>query len=206
MTNVLVIKGHPLTEKESRTVTILNHFTAAYKAEHPSDEVTELDLFKTDLPEIDEDLLSGWDAMRAGETFEGLTSAQQQKIRRFDELTEQFLNSDKIVIANPLWNLMIPTKLKAWIDTIMVAGKTFKYTANGPVSMTEGKKALHIQSNGGTYEGNDPANQYLKGILDFVGIKDYSELFIEGIDYDPEIGPKVMADAKAKAEALAKTF
>ncbi len=64
-----------------------------------------------------------------------------KKIARFNELTEQFLAADKIVIANALWNLNIPTKLKAWFDTVNVAGKTFRYTENGPEGLVTGKKS-----------------------------------------------------------------
>ena len=63
-----------------------------------------------------------------------------------------------------MWNLNVPTRLKAWVDTINVAGKTFQYTAEGPKPLTSGKKALHIQSNGGFYEGKDFASQYIKAV------------------------------------------
>lgn len=78
--------------------------------------------------------------MAAGTEFGDLSADQQAKVGRFGELTDQFLAADKIVIANPLWNLSMPTRLKAWIDTINVAGKTFKYTAEGPVGLAGGKK------------------------------------------------------------------
>ena len=72
--------------------------------------------------------------------FETLSENQQQKVARFNELTDQFLSADKVVIANPMWNLNVPTRLKAWVDTINVAGKTFQYTAEGPKPLTSGKK------------------------------------------------------------------
>ena len=123
-----------------------------------------------------------------------------------NSLTEQFLAADKIVIANALWNLNIPTKLKAWFDTVNVAGKTFRYTENGPEGLVTGKKALHIQSNGGVYNGQDFASQYVKGILNFVGINQVDQLFIEGIDYDPDRADELMQNALDKAAALGKSF
>ena len=183
MASVLVVKGHPLTAQESRSVKALSAFLDSYKESHPDDEVTVLELYRDDIPEIDEELLSGWEALRAGAEFSTLSESQQHKIARFNELTDQFLASDKIVIANALWNLNIPTKLKAWFDTVNVAGKTFRYTENGPEGLVSGKKALHIQSNGGVYNGQDFASQYVKGILYFVGIDQVDQLFIEGIDY-----------------------
>ena len=64
--------------------------------------------------------------------------------------------------------------------------KTFQYTAEGPKPLTSGKKALHIQSNGGFYEGKDFASQYIKAILNFIGVDQVDGLFIEGIDHFPD--------------------
>ena len=190
MASVVVVKGHPLTAQESRSVKALTTFLTSYKENHPEDEVTVLELYRDDIPEIDEELLSGWEALRAGAEFSTLSESQQQKIARFNELTDQFLAADKIVIANALWNLNIPTKLKAWFDTVNVAGKTFRYTENGP----EG------------YNGQDFASQYVKGILNFVGIDQVDQLFIEGIDYTPDRAEELMQSALDKAAAFGQTF
>lgn len=206
MASVLVVKGHPLTAQESRSVKALSAFLDSYKESHPDDEVTVLELYRDDIPEIDEELLSGWEALRVGAEFSTLSESQQHKIARFNELTDQFLTSDKIVIANALWNLNIPTKLKAWFDTVNVAGKTFRYTENGPEGLVSGKKALHIQSNGGVYNGQDFASQYVKGILNFVGIDQVDQLFIEGIDYAPDRAEELMQSALDKATEFGKTF
>lgn len=66
MASVLVVKGHPLTAQESRSVKALSAFLDSYKENHPDDEVTVLELYRDDIPEIDEELLSGWEALRAG--------------------------------------------------------------------------------------------------------------------------------------------
>ncbi|GAA6430688.1 FMN-dependent NADH-azoreductase [Enterococcus sp. DIV1221] len=158
------------------------------------------------MPEIDEELLSAWGALRAGAAFETLSENQQQKVARFNELTDQFLSADKVVIANPMWNLNVPTRLKAWVDTINVAGKTFQYTAEGPKPLTSGKKALHIQSNGGFYEGKDFASQYIKAILNFIGVEQVDGLFIEGIDHFPDRAEELLNTAMTKATEYGKTF
>ncbi|MGX7200022.1 FMN-dependent NADH-azoreductase [Enterococcus nangangensis] len=206
MSKVLVIKAHPLTEKESRTLKGLATFLENYRPLHPEDEVTVFDAFEDDLPEVNGELLSAWGALRAGTDFASLSSEQQHAVARFDELTEMFLQADKIIVANALWNLNIPTRLKAWIDTIMVAGKTFKYTPTGPQPLTTGKKVFHIQSNGGVYGGEDFANQYLKNIFAFVGVTDYAAAFIEGLDYDPEHAEELLEKALAEVAQAAKEF
>lgn len=203
MSNVLVIKSHPLNAEASRTVTILDTFLDAYTKENPTDTVTVLDLYNSFIPEVDEEMLQGW--ANAANGIE-LTEAQQQKVSRFKELTEQFLATDKIVIANPLWNLNVPTRLKAWIDTIMVSGTTFKYTATGPVGLTEGKKVLHIQSSGGIYNGEDFASTFVKTALAFVGVSDHVGIYIEGIDHDPSKSEEIMESLAQRTTDIAKLF
>lgn len=144
MTKLLVVKGHPLTADYSMSLKGLDAFVAAYKAAHPTDEIEVLDVFDGTIPSLNTELVS---AMFAGEGAQ-LTASQQEKLARFGELTEQFLAADKVVIANPMYNLMIPAELKSWVDTVNVAGKTFKYTAEGPVGLAGGKKVLHLQANG----------------------------------------------------------
>ncbi|MDT2595582.1 FMN-dependent NADH-azoreductase [Enterococcus dongliensis] len=206
MANVLIVNAHPLTAENSQTVTVLETFIEAHQASHPEDVFTTLDLYHMDLPEIDSDLLLAWQSLQKGAVFTDLTTAQQEKVRVFNEFTDQFLASQKIVIANALWNLNIPTRLKAWFDTINVAGKTFKYTADGPIGLVTDKKALHIQSSGGTYQGQDFSAQYVKGILNFIGITDFDSIYIEGADYDPEKAPEIMDKAKEMARSLAAQF
>lgn len=203
MSNVLVIKSHPLNGEGSRTVTILDTFLDAYTKENPTDEVTVLDLYNSFIPEIDEEMLQGWTNAASGLE---LTEAQQKKVSRFKELTEQFLATDKIVIANPLWNLNVPTRLKAWVDTIMVSGTTFKYTATGPVGLTEGKKVLHIQSSGGIYNGEDFASTFVKTALAFVGVSDHAGIYIEGIDHDPSKSEEIMQALAQQATDIAQSF
>lgn len=207
MAKLLYVKAHPLTEEFSRSITVAGAFVSAYKENNPNDEVVELSLYDEFLPDIDKDLLTAWAALQKGAQFEHLTAEQQKKLAAYDGYTEQFMSSDKIVIANPLWNLSFPPRLKVWIDAVSVAGKTFSYNDEGQaVGLVEGKKALHIQANGGYYNGNDPGSQYIKGLLSFLGIQDYHQLFVEGMDHEPERAQEIVADAIQRAKELAKTF
>lgn len=206
MSKVLIIKAHPLTKDESQSVAVLDTFLTEYEAKNPSDVIEVVDLYNTNLPEIDKDILLGWRALQAGADFTSLSATQQEKIATFNSFTEQFLAADKIVIANGMWNLNIPTRLKAWFDTVNVAGKTFKYTAEGPVGLVENKKALHIQSSGGVYNGEDFSASYIKHILAFIGVTDFEAIYIEGADYNPDDREAIMAAAKDAAKQLADTF
>lgn len=206
MSKLLVIKAHPLTGETSRSMQVADTFVDAYKEVNHFDHINEINLYTSFIPEIDLDILSAWGALGNGADFSTLSQDQQDKVSRFNELTELFLDADKVVIANPLWNLNVPTRLKAWIDTVNVAGKTFKYTAEGPVGLAGGKKVLHIQSNGGVYQGQDPASQYIKTIFNFIGVTDYHQIAVEGMDYNPDQAGEIMEAGFNAAKELAKTF
>ncbi|WEV61128.1 FMN-dependent NADH-azoreductase [Streptococcaceae bacterium ESL0729] len=206
MTLVLAIKGHPLDGEKSKSVKVFEEFLKAYKEANPKDQVKVVDLYAEDFPEIDEDILSGWGLLQGGAEFTDLTADQQAKIGRFGQSTEDFLAADKVVVANGLWNLNIPTRLKAWFDTINVAGKTFRYTAEGPEGLAGGKNVLHIQASGGVYGGEDPAAQYVKNIFNFIGIDDIDTIYIEGADYDPTRTEEIVGQAISKATDLAQEF
>lgn len=206
MSTVLVINAHPLTQSESRTLKALEAFITSYQASHLDDTIERVNLYEDNIPEVSAPLLKGWAKLRADEAFETLTDEEQQIVARFNELTEQFLAADKIVIANALWNLNIPTKLKAWIDTIVIAGTTFKYTENGPVGLIEGKKLVHIQSSGGVYNGQDFASQYIQNIFAFIGVTDHTKINVEGIDHQPHLEASILEASLANAENVAREF
>ncbi len=90
---------------------------------------------------------------------------------------EEFLAADAVVIGAPMYNFTLPTQLKAWIDRILVAGQTFRYTANGPEGLAGGKRVIVALARGGFYEQGSPASAlehletYLRGIFNFIGIE-----------------------------------
>lgn len=206
MTKLLVIKAHPLSASESRSVYILQEFLQRYKETNPEDEITIVDLYQDEFPEIDFELMTAWQALKNGSDYSMLPASQQGKVARFNQSTQQFMEADKIVIANALWNLNIPSRLKSWFDTICVSGTTFRYTENGPVGMVKGKKALHIQANGGSYNGQDFSAQYVKGLLAFVGIDQLEQIFIEGIDHHPEQAEEIISAKVQLAQTIAEHF
>lgn len=207
MTSLLIVRAHPLNEESSRSMQVTDAFLKSYKQHHPQDKINDINLYEQAIPEIDRHLLNAWEELRAGKPFDELTEIQQEKATLFNGYTESFLSADKVIVANPLWNLNVPARLKAWIDTITVSGVTFKYNEAGKaVGTVRNKKALHIQANGGTYTGSDPASQYLKTIFGFIGVTDFQELFVEGMDHNPDQAQLIVAEARDKAIELAKTF
>ena len=108
MAKLLYITANPKQVEGSFGLTVGKAFLEVYREENPHDEIVELNLFQMTIPEIDSDVLSGWDKLRQGTPFESLNLAEQDKITRINELTEQFMGADKYVFVTPMWNLSFP--------------------------------------------------------------------------------------------------
>lgn len=114
-----------------------------------------------------------------------MTENEKAKVGKINQFTGQFIEADKYIFVTPMWNFSAPLKTKAYIDTISIAGKTFKYTENGPVGLLKDKKAVHIQASGGVYSQGpvkafEFGNSYIKSILAFLGVVDVESILIEG--------------------------
>ncbi len=207
MARVLVVRAHPLGAQSSRTMRLTDEFVRAYTAAHPDDAIADVRLFDRAVPEIDLDLLNAWRELAAGTPFAHLTLNEQAKVTLFNGYTDQFMASDKIVIANPLWNLQVPTRLKAWLDMTCVAGTSFRYNEAGEAEgLVHGKKALHIQTSGGLFDHRDPASVYVRSLMQFMGVTDFTDISAEGMDHDPEHAADILDDAQRRLVEFAKIF
>jgi FMN-dependent NADH-azoreductase len=155
----------------SRAVT--GAIVARWAAAVPDLEVTHLDLAADTMPH-----LTGRSLAHAG------TEAE-----RDDRVLADFLASDVIVIGAPMYNFTIPTQLKAWIDRILVAGKTFRYTESGPIGLAGGKRVVVAISRGGLYPqgtAGEYVETYLRHVLAFIGITDVTFVRAEGLAISPQ--------------------
>ncbi|HIA6658553.1 TPA: FMN-dependent NADH-azoreductase [Staphylococcus aureus] len=208
MAKVLYITAHPFNELVSNSMAAGKAFIETYQQQHPDDEVKHIDLFETYIPVIDKDVLTGWGKMSNGET---LTDDEQMKVSRLSDILEEFLSADKYVFVTPMWNLSFPPVVKAYIDAISIAGKTFKYSAEGPQGLLTDKKVLHIQSRGGYYTEDPAANfemgdRYLRTIMTFLGVPSYETIIIEEHNAEPHKTEEIKATSINNAEKLATTF
>lgn len=203
MATVLIVKAHPLDAQKSYALRSLEEFQTRYASLHPEDEIEIVDVFEDQIPALDKPLLESMGAVKKGIE---ISPEQAEQLNRYNALTQQFLAADKIVVVNPLWNLNVPSQLVSWINTINVAGLTFKYGSEGSIGLVKGKKLLHIQSNGGVYTGQDPAAQYIKSIFEFLGFEDIHQVFIEGQSADPSQAQAIFDEAMGKIDRLLETF
>ena len=104
---------------------------------------------------------------------------------------DEFLAGDTVVIGAPMYNFTLPTQLKAWIDRIVIAGRTFQYGANGPEGLAKGKRVIIALARGGIYSEGSPASAlehletYLRGVFNFIGIEP-EFVVAEGLNLSPE--------------------
>lgn len=198
MATVLYIKANPKNDEESRTFQISEHFIRTYRTLHSEDKIVTLDLYREKVKP-----LTGAEV--------GLTHASKISDHPFLKYAHQFHEAEKIVIAAPLWNLGVPSILKAYLDYVMIAGITFRYTEAGPEGLCAGKKVVHITSRGGVYTEEpyaqyEMADRYLRTILGFLGISDIRTIAAEGLDLQGADARAIVDRTKKEAETVAKTF
>ncbi|QYR21570.1 FMN-dependent NADH-azoreductase [Paenibacillus sp. sptzw28] len=211
MATVLYVTAHPLDSSNSYSLAVGSEFVEAYRSANPSDEVIHLDLYNLHIPQIDNEVFSGWGKLRSGSSFDQLSAGEQSKVTRLGEIVDQFVAADKYIFVNPMWNFSFPPVLKAYIDAVSIAGKTFKYSEQGPVGLLTDKKALHIQASGGVYSQGpaqdfEQGHRYLKAIMQFFGVPSFEGIFIEGVAATPDQAPAIKEKAIQQARELAKSF
>ena len=133
-----------------------------------------------------------------------LTKADAAAAEASEQTLQQFLDSDVIVIGAPMYNFSVPSTLKAWIDRVAVAGRTFRYTENGPEGLAKGKRLVIASGRGGMYGDNSPADfqeAYLRQVFGFLGVTDIEFIRAEGVAYSPQHRTDALEGAKAAIQA-----
>jgi FMN-dependent NADH-azoreductase len=121
---------------------------------------------------------------------------------------DEFLAADTVVIGAPMYNFTLPSQLKAWIDRILVAGRTFHYTANGPEGLAGGRRVIIALARGGFYDASSPAaslehlESYLRGVFNFIGI-DPEFVAADGLNISPEQREQSVSQALGETIRLA---
>ena len=208
MSNVLYVYANPKPLEQSYTLRLAKSFIDDYQKIHPQDVVTGLDLYKADIPFINEDVLGAWGKLGQGIT---LTEAEGAAVGRMSVILQQFTDADKVIFGVPMWNFSFPPIVKAYIDNLVIAGKSFKYTAQGPIGLLNDKPVLFIQSRGGFY-GQEPmksfemAESYFKNVLGFLGIHNFKALLCEGVNFTPDKAEDLLKSACDTGALLAKSF
>lgn len=175
--------SHSVTRELSAAI------VGAWKRTHPGSAITYRDVAANPLPHWTPVADAGNPAARAG-----------------SESLDEFLAADVIVIGAPMYNFSIPSSLKAWIDRLAVAGKTFRYGPNGAEGLAGGKRVIVASSRGGIYSSGAAAaadfqEAYLRQVFGFFGVTDIEFVRAEGVNISAEQKVQAIATALAAISA-----
>jgi FMN-dependent NADH-azoreductase len=202
MPHLLQIQSSPRVE-DSITRDLSGRYVARWRAEHPGGMVTVRDLGLDPIAHLGVDLLGGFFSPP-----ESLTVAQVAAVKVSDELIAEVEAADILVIGVPMHNFSVPSTLKAWIDHVLRARRTFQYTAEGPKGLLAGKRAVVFISRGGVYsegaaQAADFQEPYLRTVLGFIGITDVAFVRAEGIALGRDAAAEAVTTARAQIDHLA---
>lgn len=168
---------------------------------HPGISVTYRDLSADPLSHLSGSHLAAAQGGAADAALQADLAAGQAAL-------DEFLAANVVVIGAPMYNFTIPTQLKAWIDRILVAGKTFKYGANGAEGLAGGKRVIIALSRGGFYDAETPyaagehLETYLRWVFGFIGVTNVEFIAADGIAVGPEMREKAVNSALQAATDL----
>ncbi|MHA7098112.1 FMN-dependent NADH-azoreductase [Priestia aryabhattai] len=186
MSKTLLINAHPkVDDTSSYSLKVFDHFLKSYKELISDGEIIEqINLYNDVVPMVDKIVLSAWEKQRNGQE---LTSQEKEVTDCMSEVLHQFKSTNTYVIVLPLHNFNVPSKLKDYMDNILIARETFKYTETGSVGLLkDGRRMLVIQASGSIYTNNDwyteveYSYKYLKSMFNFLGIEDFQMIRVQG--------------------------
>jgi FMN-dependent NADH-azoreductase len=198
---ILIVESSPRgAESASRKLT--EKLRERREMRYPEATIIERDLVKDKLPHLDQLTLK---AISTKDPIEA--EALKEAAHLSDRLVDELMLSDLLVIACPMWNFGIPSSIKAWIDHVVRAGRTFNYIGAGVEGLAKGKKAILVLASGGVFsEGPwkswDTVEPYLRQILGFIGIDDVQTVRAEGMNIPP-LAVHAVPNGEKAVEALA---
>jgi len=177
---------------------LVDRFVAVWKAAHPDGQIIFRDIAADPVPHLD---AARFGAFLAKER----TTEQQAVIEYSDRLIDELQRADVVVLGLPMYNLGVPSMLKAYLDHVARAGVTFRYTTNGPVGLLKGKKAFVFAARGGMYQKTpfDTQTPYVRNLLGFLGITDVKFVHAEGLAISEERKRDALTQAEDAIDWLA---
>lgn len=193
-----------LSGADSKSGLVASEFVAAWQAANGPARVIRRNLADGSVPHLTSEHMKSWMTAPAERS-----PRERALARESDPLLEEVEGADVIVLAVPMHNFSIPSTLKAWIDHITRAGRTFRYTGPGTVEgLLKNRKVFVIAARGGIYTGDSPAKSfdfqepYLRAILGFNGLTDVTFIHVEGQKVGPEAASAGVARARSAVSAL----
>lgn len=189
-----------LTSDQGMSSRLANQFVSNWQHANPSSRIITRDLAMQPVPHLTAERFQAF--LTAPDK---LTPVQQSIVSESDTLISELKAADVIVLGLPMYNLGIPSTLKAWIDHVARAGVTFRYTASGSEGLLGGRKAYVFTTRGGHYKGTpmDTQSTYITNFLNFIGITDVEIIFAEGLAISEQTRAESLEDAARAITRLA---
>jgi FMN-dependent NADH-azoreductase len=190
-----------ILDSDSVSRTLSAKIVSAFAAQDPALSVSHLDVASTPLDHLTAMHLA---AAQVKLPASDITEDMAAGLRALDD----FIAADIVVIGAPMYNFGVPSQLKAWLDRLAIAGKTFRYGEQGPVGLCAGKKVIIASSRGGVFsEGSPYASMdhqegHLRAFFSFLGIKDIEIVRAEGLALGPEARQNALLTADQSISAL----
>jgi FMN-dependent NADH-azoreductase len=202
MANILHIDSS-VRSTGSLTRQLGGEYIAKLKAANPAATVVTRDLAANPLPHLTEQVIGAYFT-----PAEQRNAEQAAAIKTSDALVDELLAADTIVVGAPMYNFSVTSGLKAWIDHVARAGRTFQYGANGIEGLVTGKKVVVFVASGGVYsEGPaaayDHITTYLRAVRGFLGLTDVTFIVAEGVAMGEEAVANALAKNRAEIDAIA---
>lgn len=189
MKKLLYIPVNSKPEEMSTSKTVGREFVNRFLAKNSDYVVEELDLYNEDIPEVNHVIFKSRAETVSGAEYDTLSEQDKRVVDRVNALCDQFLSADTYVIAAPMWSVSFPSRLKRYVDCIILNNKVIKITPEEVIGLLNDKERdmIYIQSSGGVYpklfggkfnHGVD----YFHDIFKFLGINKFEKILVEGVD------------------------
>lgn len=203
MKKLLYITVNSKPQQESTSKTAGREFINRFLEANKDYTLEELDLYNAEIPEVNHKLFTGRAEIVSGTAYDALSQEEKKQVDIINSLCDQFVNADTYVFAVPMWSISYPSRLKRYIDCIIINNKTIKIGNEEVKGLLDSKERnmVYIQSSGGVYpkifSGKfDHGIDYFHDLFEFLGIKKFEKILIEGVE-ESSIG---------KEEALHKAY
>ncbi|PRR84673.1 FMN-dependent NADH-azoreductase [Clostridium luticellarii] len=214
MKKLLYITANTKPEDASASKTAGRRFINNFISKNQNNyAVEELDLYNENIPEINHRIFIGRGQLVSGDIYNSLSEEDKKKVDRINALCDQFLSADTYVIAAPMWSLSCPSRLKSYLDCIMVNDKIIKISGEDAVGLLDDKirNMVYIQSCGEIYpkifsSKFNHAINYFRDVFKFLGINKFESILIEGTDTSSIGTDKALENCQKDIENVVTKF
>ncbi|MCC6231358.1 MAG: FMN-dependent NADH-azoreductase [Verrucomicrobiales bacterium] len=186
----------PVSARGSVSRQLTAEFAAAWQARHPDGRVIRRDFATQPLPHLTAAYIHA-----SYKPADQRTREDREASQLADETVAELFAADHVLLGAPMYNFTVPSTIKTWVDHIVQDGTTFRFGPEGPEGLVRGKKVCVINSRGGDYGPGSPfaaldmAGPWLRNALGFLGMTDVTLITVDGVDMNPDLRERRMADA-----------